>query len=726
MRSLTTTDVARRPLPGSVTPTAAGFSPDGATLTYLLAPAGSLDQELLAVDVASGRSHRVATPGRTVVEDSLPLEERLRRERARELATGVTRYAWAGRAARILVPMSDGLWVLDDLDGAAARLVVETTDQTGPLLDARLSPDGARIGYVAAGEVHVSPVDGGSPVAVTNGAEATGRANGSAEFIAQEEMGRPYGFWFSDDGTLVTFCEVDESAVPTYRIVHQGSDDVGPEAREDHAYPFAGEANAAVRVGVVTADGTTADDPVWLDLGCSGIDDDRYVARVDWAPDATVVVQIESRDQQRLDVVRFDPSTGSGTLLWTETSNVWINLHDHLRFLDDGSFLWSSERSGFRHLEVRAADGALVRTLTAGDWVVTSVAGVGDGAVWFLGTRESALERHLHRVPLDGSSGPERLTTEAGVHRVVVHPSTGAWVDTWSAPGATPRTVLHRADGTTHVLHDSAQDPRVAAFALVGPDERIVVADDGTPLHAAVYLPDGDGPHPTIVSAYGGPHAQMLTRSWGITVALRAQYLRQQGFCVAVIDNRGSTDRGVSFESHLRHGFGTVEVDDQVALVRSLVDDGTTDPERVGIYGWSYGGYLSALCLARRPDVFQAACAGAPVTSWDGYDTHYTERYLGTPAGNPDGYARGSVMTHVDGFRDRALLLIHGLIDENVHFRHTARLINALIRAGIDHELFLFPDERHVPRGEADRSFMEDRIAAFFRTELGGSRPESA
>ena len=246
------------------------------------------------------------------------------------------------------------------------------------------------------------------------------------------------------------------------------------------------------------------------------------------------------------------------------------------------------------------------------------------------------------------------------------------------------------------------------------------MSDDGpvTELHAAVYRPDGDGPFPTVVWVYGGPHAQLVTRSWATTVAMRAQLLRQEGFCVAVVDGRGSTARGLAFEGALRHRMGTVEVDDQVRLVESLVAEGTTDPARVGIYGWSYGGYMSALCLARRPDVFRAACAGAPVTSWDGYDTHYTERYMGTPASNPDGYREGSVMTHLEGLRDRHLLLVHGLIDENVHFRHTARLVNALVRADIDHRLVLYPDERHVPRAEADRASMERLILEFFTDAL--------
>jgi dipeptidyl-peptidase-4 len=715
MRRLTTADVARRPAPGTVAPTSVAFSPDGSTVTYLVSSAGSLRQRLVAVDVAIGEARDVPAPGAEVSEADLPLEERLRRERAREVGVGVTRFAWAERAMRMLVPMADGLWILDDIDGEP-RLAVPAADVEGPILDARLSADGQRIGFVAAAEVHVAEVGGGAPVPVTAGAAEGGVTHGLAEYIAQEEMDRGYGFWFSPDGTQVAFCEVDERHVPVYRIVHQGSD--APDAHEDHRYPFAGAANARVRVGVVPSDGSGAADPVWLDLGCTGIDEDRYVARVDWAPDATVVVQVESRDQRRLDVVRFDPATGEGTLLLRETSTVWINLHDDLRFLADGSFIWSSERSGFRHLELRSPDGDLIRELTSGAFVVTSVVAVGDDAVWFTSTEGSPLERHLHRVPLDGSAPPVRSTEPGAVHRPVVHAGTGGRVVVTSTPQQPPRTVLVRPDGTEVELHDAADDPAVGELALRAPKERIVAADDGTELHAAVYRPEGPGPHPTVVWVYGGPHAQLVTRSWTVTAALRAQFLRQEGFCVAVVDNRGSTDRGLAFEAALRHRLGTVEVDDQVALVRALVEDGTADPARVGIYGWSYGGFMSALCLARRPDVFRAACAGAPVTAWDGYDTHYTERYLGTPDENPEGYRAGAVMTHVEGLRDRRLLLVHGLIDENVHFRHTARLVNALIRAGIDHEQFLFPDERHLPRSERDRTFMEDRIAAFFRSAL--------
>ncbi len=730
MRPLSTTDVARRPFPGTTAPTSIRFAPDAAAITFLLAEPGSLRQILVAVDVATGRRREITTPGAEVEEAALGIEERLRRERARELAVGVTRYQWAEHADRVLVPMSDGLWVLDGIaagEDQPGRRVVAPGDVPGPILDARLSADGRLIGFVAGDEVHVVDADGGAPLAVTAGAAGTGRTNGLAEYIAQEEMARSEGFWLSPDAAHVAFCEVDETHIPIYRIVHQGSDDVGDTAQEDHRYPFAGAENARVRLGVVPTDGNGRDAPAWLDLDATGIGDDRYLARVDWVGPDAVVVQVQDRSQRRLDVIRFDLHDRGGdigvvpgTLLWSEESDVWINLHDVLRPLPDGSLLWASERSGFRHLEVREADGRLRHVLTQGPWVVTDVVGVGAAEVWFASTETSPLERHVHRVPLDASAAPAQVSTGVGVHTAVAEPDRGLWVDTWSPLAAPARTVLRDVTGTIddRPLHDAGTDPRVTELGLDPPVLRTVAAADGTELHAALYLPEGDGPFPTVVWVYGGPHAQLVTRSWSMTVAMRAQLLRQRGFAVAVCDNRGSTGRGLAFEGALRHRMGTVEVDDQVRLVEALVADGTADPARVGIYGWSYGGYMSALCLARRPDVFRAACAGAPVTSWDGYDTHYTERYMGTPAENPAGYELASVMTHVEGLRDRHLLLVHGLIDENVHFRHTARLLNALVHADIDHRLLLYPDERHVPRGEADRESMEHRIAAFFVASL--------
>ena len=707
-------EVARYPLPGMTQPGALAFSPDDRYLTYLHSPERSLRRELWAEDVVTGEVTVVAGAGGGATEDDLSLEEKLRRERQRELGIGVTRYAWAKAADRLIVPGPDGVEVVDGVaPGAARRMLL--TDLDDPVLDPALSHDGSSLGFVLDAEVHVVPAEGGPVRMVTSGARGTGRTNGLAEYVAQEELGRARGWWWSPDGTRIAYTEVDETHIPVYRIVHQGSDEVGAGAQEDHRYPFAGAANATVRLAVanVPAEGEGPAEPVVVDLpGLS----DGYLARLDWFDDGTVAVQVLDRPQARLELLRVDPSTGATTSLVVEESDVWVNVHDCFRPLPDGGFLWASERTGFRHLEVRDAGGALVRTLTSGAWMVEGVVALdADGdepAVWFTATREGPTERHVHRVPLAGGE-VTRVTDAPGTHVAVADHGCTRFVDLHSAVDRPPSLTLRSLPdgGEERAVREDA-DPRVAELGLVPPELSTVTTRDGEVLHVALYRPDGEGPFPTIVAVYGGPHAQMVTDAWARTVALRAQHLRALGYLVVAVDNRGSWGRGLAFEGALQGELGAVEVRDQVDAVRALAERGLVDLERVGVYGWSYGGFMTLMCMAKEPDVFRAGVAGAPVTDWDGYDTCYTERYMGHPRDNAEGYRRASVMSHVGGLRGD-LMLVHGLIDENVHFRHTARLLNAFVRQRFTSELVLFPDERHVPRAEVDRVFMEQRVVGF-------------
>lgn len=709
--------MARLPVPGTAVPTAISFSPDDRFVTFLWSPERSLRQDLYAMDAATGERHRLAMPTAGVAEDRLSLEERLRRERRRELGQGVSRYAWARDGDRLLVPLPDGVYVADGARGPV-RKVVDAGD--GVVLEPSLAPDGSAVAFVRGGELNVVAATGGASRQLTSGGEASGRTRGLAEFVAQEEMGRSTGHWWAPDSARLAFAEVDESHVPVFRIAHHGA--TSPYEAEDHRYPFAGGPNAVVRLGVVEVEGGP---PRWLDLSDT---DDVYLARAGWTPDGAVVAQVEDRSQSRLDLVRFDPRTGDRTLLLREESDVWINLHDLFRPLERsagmaGWFVWGSERSGFRHLYLCDGAGGVVRALTAGEWMVDSLDGVDEdaGLVFFSATRDGPTERHLYVVGLDGGQ-PRRLTDEPGTHHVVVDHAGRRFVDTHSALDRPPTVTLRStADGQPlHVLDDGA-DPRVERLGLPPPELVSLPAADGTNLHAAVHRPSRPGPPgpaPTVVSVYGGPHVQRVVNAWSTTADMRAQHLRSRGYLVVVVDNRGSARRGLAFEGAVRHRLGSVEVEDQVAAVRWLVERGLADRERVGIYGWSYGGYLAALCLARAPGTFAAAVAGAPVVHWDGYDTHYTERYMGTPAANPHGYERSSVLSHV-GTMSGPVMLIHGLLDENVHFRHTARLVSALNRAGKPYELLLFPDERHLPRREEDRTYMEDRVVDFFLRRLG-------
>jgi dipeptidyl-peptidase-4 len=718
-RPITFEDVARFPRPGWAIPGALAFRPDGKQITYLFSPGGGLVRQLYALDPLTGERTLLVQPaGEGATEENLSLEEKLRRERARQLELGVTSYAWSPKGERLLVPFPDGLYLQDSTPGAGLRKVAG--NENGPVLDPRFSPDGAWIAFVQASELWVAPSDGSAaPRQVTSGAAERGLTHGLAEFIAQEEMARQQGYWWSPDGEWLAFEEVDETHIPVYRIVHQGKDQTGAEAQEDHRYPFTGQPNAKVRLGVVARAGGEV---TWMDLGP---DEDIYLARVHWFPDGTLAVQRENRAQSALDLLRYDPRSGQGASILREESPVWINLHDAFHPIRAGryagGFVWASERSGFLHLYLYGPGGELIRALTGGDWMVDDLSGVDEekGIAYFTATKETPLESHLYAVSLEGGE-PRRITREPGMHQVVLDPGCTAFLDTHNALDTAPHISLRSLeDGSVIASVYENSDPG-AGLALTPPELVSLPSRDGVTLYGAIYRPaagNGSPPYPTIVSVYGGPHAQLVSNSWRMTSDLRAQYLRQQGFLVFVLDNRGSARRGLAFEGAIKNNLGDLEVRDQVDGVRWLVDQGLADPARVGIYGWSYGGYMSAMSLVRAPETFKAAVAGAPVTNYDGYDTHYTERYMSTPQLNPSGYANGSVMKHVDQMRGH-LLIVHGLIDENVHFRHTARLINALIAARKPYELMLFPDERHSPRRLADRVYMEERIVDFFEREL--------
>ena len=711
--TLSVEEVARLPQPGMVMPVSVAFTSDD-RVTFLDSSNGTLVRQLYVWDPTSGaRTQAVAPPGGGISEQGLSLEEQLRRERMRERGQGITRYSWSKDGAHILVPIRRDVWIQDGTEGTLERLI-EGTD--APVQNAVLCDDASQIAWVQNDELYAMSLDTRTPRQLTTGARGTGKTNGLPDYIAQEEMDRYTGFWWSKDSQRIAFIEVDETHIPIWRIAHPGKD---VPTWEDHRYPFAGAENARIRLGVVPAEGGST---VWMDLTAGGQIPVEYVTRVHWMPDGRLIAWVQDRKQCRQDLVSVDPATGVGTILLTEHTPVWHNLHHIWHALSGdraGSFLWATERTGFRHLVIVSPTGELSAALTAGDWQVDAVQGVDKdrGLVYFTASKDGPLHRHLYSVPLNGGE-IRRITTQPGLHSPVLNRSFTQFVDTHHSTHQPPRVVL--CDLTTGAeiaaIHEPT-DARLDALDLTPPKLVQIPARDGTLLDAAIYQPKGAGPFPTLVHVYGGPHAQMVIDGWNLTADMRDQWLCSQGWLIIRLDNRGATRRGLQFEGAIRHNMGELEVYDQQDGVNWLVDQGLTDPERVGIFGWSYGGYMSAMALARAPETFKAAVAGAPVTHWDGYDTHYTERYMGTPQDNADGYANSAVMAHLEGMTGE-LLLVHGMIDENVHFRHTARLINGLVRAGKRYQLLAFPDERHVPRGIPDRIYMEESIRDFFVAAL--------
>eukprot|EP00299_Pterocystis_sp_00344_P012160 c5796_g1_i3.p1 GENE.c5796_g1_i3~~c5796_g1_i3.p1 ORF type:complete len:753 (+),score=156.48 c5796_g1_i3:279-2261(+) len=658
--------------------------------------------------------------------------------------TGITLYQWAARKDRLMFVRAGDVYIQDGYDHKNSRKILDQTTlfadaNRHTIIDPKLSVDGNRITFVCDSEVYMCECEPSSrPVQLTSGAREFGLTNGLADYIAQEEMDRYDGYWLSDDGEFLAFQQVDDRHIPTFRISHMSAH---PPTHEDHKYPFAGASNPLVKLGVTSTSSPST--VVWLPLE-EWVGADLYLARVMWY-EHSVVAQIQSRDQGTLRIVRFNITTGQGTCIHTELGgytsdylktskplangsdtdkrSAWVNLHQMLLFLSADEFLWASECDGFRHL-YRIKVGGEVVQLTKGEWIVDLVVAVHEaaGLVYFVGTYDSPTERHLYSVSLNGDpSSIKRITAVSGYHTIVMNSSRTLFVDVVSSAVLSYEVHLCSISGEKLFVVHSPSDTTRLKQLRVPEYVSFPAADNETTLYACYLAPDpnvhGKGPYPTMVFVYGGPCAQYVVNSWTATCDMKMQYYAQLGYLVVKIDNRGSSRRGIKFELALQWDMGNVELDDQVCGVQYFVSKGLVDPTRVGIMGWSYGGYLSAMAVAKRSDVFKLAIAGAPVTDWDGYDTHYTERYMSTPALNPRGYSAASVLTHVNGLKS-SLLLIHGLIDENVHFRHSTRLISALVKAKKNYEVLLFPDARHAPRSLDDRIYLEERCLEFITKNL--------
>lgn len=717
-RRLTLDDLGRRPEPGLDAPGAIAFAPDARSITYLFSADGTLVRSLWGHDLRSGdRSLLVGPVPKTTSDETLSRDEALERERTGMIELGVTGYAWAGGAENptLLVPMAGRLYVSVGADAARVHPLPGVENAHG----AHLSPDGSIASYTADGDLYVVPVRGGRPRRLTDDAEP-GVFNGLAEFIASEELKRFDGAWWSADSGSIAFAHVDERGVPPFVIRH---DPGHPPVDEVHHYPFPGGPNAQVSLRVARIAS-----PGWREVDL-GMRPDDYLARVVAHPGGGWLAAVLVRDQRFLAWHRVG-ADGSAERLWVEEADPWINLDDDTRVLPDGRILRSTERSGFRHLELRTPSGQPERVLTAGEWVVTEVVSVSTTRreVVFMATSGGVLERHLYAVSLDTPqpvSDPTRLSSDPGWHSIVASEDGEQWIDTWSDLEHSPRVSLSSRNGDAtpiHVSSTTANDEQLVPPEMV----ELLAADGRTSLHAALYRPaplaEMHRPPPAVVWVYGGPHSQYVMRSWEVTAHRLRQYLAQQGVTVVVVDNRGTFFRGLGFEAPIQRQLGRNEVADQAAAVRQLANRGELDLGRVGIVGGSYGGFMTILAMALEPEVFRVGVAVAPVTEWIGYDTAYTERYLGLPGENPEAYQRSSVASMV-GAMHGDLLLIHGTADENVHLRHSLRLIEAFRSAGRELDLVQLPEQRHTTRGPAIR-VREQRMVAHLLRGLGLPLPE--
>lgn len=682
------------------------LSPDGRYLTVLRNRTDDRERyDLWGFERATGKWKMLVDSLKLGSGKQLSEAEKMQRERMRigDLK-GIVSYDWASDGKAILVPL-DGDLYLAGLDGQITRL----TDSKGDELNPALSEKGTYVSFVRDGRLWTGKV--GAPAAAITPPESSELIHwGEAEFVAQEEMARFTGYWWSPDDGHIAVERFDESPVG---IVTRAA--IGAEGTRtfDQRYPVAGSANALVSLHVMRPDGSGR---VAVDLGP---DKDIYLARVNWAPDGrTLYVQRQDRAQTRLDMLSVDPLTGKSQVLFTEQAapNSWINLSDNYRFLKDGSLIWWSERDGYGHLWHFKRNQWT--QLTKGAWTVSRLVGVNEakGRVVFAANRDDPLAMQLYALDLTAPGKVQPLGDPGWDHSATMDKQGQTLLVSRSSPTQPPQVYLADNKGKRLIWVEenalNAKHPYAPYLGSHRPAQfGTIKATDGTILHWKMVTPVlvSGKQYPVFFQHYGGPTSQTVTRAWSGALE---QAVVDKGYIFFEIDNRGSDNRGVAFASAIYRAMGSVEVADQKAGALFLKTLPYVDPRKIATYGWSYGGYLTLKMLEAEQGLYAAGIAGAPVTKWELYDTHYTERYLGKPAALPKVYERSNALAEAGEISD-PLLIIHGMADDNVVFENSSAMIARLQANAVPFEMMLYPGFTHRVSGPKIGKHLWDTIFAF-------------
>ena len=684
------------------TPRQAKLSPDGRYLTVLRNRADDLARyDLWAFDRGTGTWFMLVDSEKIGSGRALSEDEKMQRERARVgNLSGIINYEWTSNGKAILVPL-DGDLYLASLDGQ----VVQVTDTEQSELNPALSPHGTYISFVRDRQLWVGKVTGeAAPITPKEGDTIRW---GEAEFVAQEEMARIDGYWWSPDENRIVVQRTDEARVG---IVTRAAIGATGTRVFDQRYPVAGSDNAVVQLFVMNPDGTgrvEVDLTSSQDAGFYNADDptDFYLARVDWAGN-DLFVQRQNREQTVLDILKVDPATGASAIVFRERAamdDFWINLGYDYKWLEDGSLIWWSERDGFAHL-YRYADGQWTQ-LTTGDWVVTKLVGIDQdaGRLFFIGTKDDVLEQHVYSLDYRNPTEATRLTDRGFTHSASMDGKGQTLLISRSSDDTPPQSYIADATGQRLAWIEAntlnSDHPYAPYLASHRPTQYgTVKAEDGTPLYWEMVTPEMEPGkrYPVYFYHYSGPGPQIVTRGWN--GGLR-QAIVDKGYIWFALDNRGSNNRGVAFEQPLYRAMGSVEVRDQKVGAEYLKTLPFVDPDKIAIDGWSYGGYMTLKQLQADPGLYAAGISGAPVTKWELYDTHYTERYMGTPQNDAQAYEAASAIPDATKITD-PLLLIHGMADDNVVFENATEIISVMQEANVPFQMMLYPGYTHRVSGE--------------------------
>ena len=614
---------------------------------------------------------------------------------------------WFADGKRLLVSAGGDLFIVDIANGRFEPLTQTPETERDP----KLSPDNRFVSFRRGPDLFTIEVDSKAVTRLTaNGSDIL--LNGQLDWVYPEELDLNTAHWWSPDSNSIAYLQFDISREPVFPQVSLLN---ARGLLEPERYPKAGDPNAEVRLGVVPV---TGGETKWMDLG-----EPRgfLLARVVWSPDSrAILAERLNRVQNNLYLMLADPATGAAREILHEQDPKWINIQGEPEFLGKGDrFLWTSERSGFRHLYVYGIDGTLQKQLTSGNWEVTSVAGVDEdrGRVLFTSSEESPTERQLYAVSLDGTN-KQRLSKGEGTHSISLAPKTGAYLDKYSSLTNPPRQTLYKADGTELREYKGPDRNTSNEFDILPTEIVKVKASDGTLLYARMIKPAGfeaGKKYPAVVTVYGGPGFQSVRNAWqGLSWD---QVLAHKGFVIWQLDNRGSAGRGHQFESPIWHDMGAHELNDQKEGIQYLIAQGFVDPQRIGLYGWSYGGYMTLYTVTHAPGLIKAAIAGAPVTNWRNYDSIYTERYMGLPQDDAEGYKSSAPTLSAAGLEGTKLLMIHNVEDDNVHFQNSVQMAEALEKADKLFYMLVYSQKTHGVSGPEYKQLL-DETTAFFEEHL--------
>jgi dipeptidyl-peptidase 4 len=612
---------------------------------------------------------------------------------------------WSQSGKQLLLSVKGDLFLAWVSTGAWEQLTATPDAERDP----KLSGDGARVAFRRGHDLYTLEIASKQVTRLTDDGSAT-LLNGELDWVYPEELDLSTAYWWAPDSKRIAYLQFDIAREFTYPQVALG----GLRAvAEPERYPQAGTANPEVRVGVLPATGGATR---WMELG-----DTRgfLISRVYWTPDSTrLAIERMNRVQNQLDLLLADAAVGTARTILSEADPYWINQNDLFRFLQDGQFLWGSERDGFRHLYLYSLDGKQRKRITQGDWEVSQIAGIDEARqkIYYVSTEASPLERQLYSIKLNGKDRA-RVSQGAGTHEISMSPMAEYYLDDFSSLSEAPRTTVHSIGGDQWAVFQDAGHNLTDNYAILPSEIATFKTHDGTELYGRIIKPANfraGEKYPAVVMVYGGPGEQIVRNTW--EGADWAQVLAARGFAVWEMDNRGSSGRGHAFETPLYRRLGKTELADQLEGVRYLLAQGFVDPARLGIYGWSYGGFLTLYSLLNAPDVFRAGIAGAPVTNWRNYDTIYTERYLGLPSENAEGYRASSAVEYAAKLKAK-LLIVHNLEDDNVLFQNTLQMADALEQAGKIFHMLIYPQKSHGVTGQYDKQLLEE-TTDFFEKNL--------